>query len=185
MDFNFDSDPFDFVMAYAVNLIENTNKNEKNKGSIYLGDINSVQNKEFLKNKKITHVLSAIYKEKDSYEFDLINNLNLNHLLIPADDSSNFDLKANFHKASDFIYNSIQNGNVLVHCYAGVSRSTSCLIAYYIKYQNMNVDNALTFIKVKRSVVFPNKGFIKQLRVFEEEIKNKEKFDVFKTELKN
>ena len=182
MDYNFnpndfDNEPFDFVMALQVNLIEQTILNNNKKGSIYLGDINSIQNKCFLKNKNISHVLSLVNKEKDAYEFEIIKKLELNHLLIAADDSPDYDLKQNFHKTSDFINKSHKNGNILIHCYAGVSRSTSCLMAYYIKYQNMNTENALTFIKAKRSVVFPNNGFIQQLKIFEEQVKNEEKLE--------
>ena len=49
----------------------------------------------------------------------------------------------------------------------GISRSTSCVIAYFIKVLGYNVMNALQFIKKKRKQVMPNFGFIDQLVQYE------------------
>ena len=54
----------------------------------------------------------------------------------------------------------------------GISRSTSCLIAYMIKYLGYSFMEALEYIKKKRPQVFPNYGFIKQLMNYEKLIKN-------------
>jgi dual specificity phosphatase 12 len=67
-------------------------------------------------------------------------------------------------------------GTVVVHWYlslflilcsnAGVSRSASFVIAYMIREQRMKFEEALAFVQNKRPVVFPNNGFIKQLREY-------------------
>lgn len=57
---------------------------------------------------------------------------------------------------------------MLVHCYAGVSRSVTIVVAYIMKKYNWNVDEALNFVKEKRVVAKPNDGFMKQLKQFEE-----------------
>lgn len=36
--------------------------------------------------------------------------------------------------AADFISKELEKTNVFVHCFAGVSRSTSAICAYFIKY---------------------------------------------------
>ena len=43
---------------------------------------------------------------------------------------------------------------VLVHCYAGSQRSCALVACYLIKYCHMNVDEAVVFIKSKRSCAF-------------------------------
>ena len=73
-----------------------------------------------------------------------------------------------FEKAHDFINNS-QN-NVLIHCYAGVSRSATIVLSYLIKYHNMTVQDAKAFVKKKRPCICPNHGFISQLIAFEKTV---------------
>jgi protein-tyrosine phosphatase len=46
--------------------------------------------------------------------------------------------------------------SVLVHCYAGVSRSASVCIAYLMKKFNWSLEKSLWFIKSKRRFVNPN-----------------------------
>ena len=49
----------------------------------------------------------------------------------------------------------------------GISRSTSCVIAYFVKVLGYKVMNALEFIKKKRKQVMPNFGFLEQLLQYE------------------
>ena len=65
--------------------------------------------------------------------------------------------------------------NVLVHCFAGISRSATLILNYMIRkllenpsMRNEKVDNILSYVlyhaKGKRRVINPNEGFIKQLK---------------------
>ncbi len=47
------------------------------------------------------------------------------------------------------------------HCAAGVSRSASIVIAYYIKEKKMTFQEAYDFVKSKRNKIYPNSGFVK------------------------
>lgn len=60
------------------------------------------------------------------------------------------------------------HGGVLVHCYAGVSRSASCVIAYLMQERGMKFQEAFAFASKKRPVIFPNMGFQRQLREYEQ-----------------
>ena len=53
----------------------------------------------------------------------------------------------------------------------GKSRSCSIVAAYLIYYKNLTTEEALEFIKKKRTQIDPNPGYIRQLKQFEEEIK--------------
>ena len=55
----------------------------------------------------------------------------------------------------------------MVHCLAGVSRSVSFVIAYFIKYQGMSYQQAYQLVKSKRRIIHPNDGFIQQLKAYE------------------
>jgi len=58
-------------------------------------------------------------------------------------------------------------GGVLVHCYAGVSRSTTIVLAYLMARRGMRLAEALALVKAARPAVCPNQGFMEQLRHYE------------------
>lgn len=53
---------------------------------------------------------------------------------------------------------------VLVHCAAGVSRSASVLIYYFMISEKLSYDEALDKVKQKRPFINPNIGFERTLR---------------------
>jgi len=59
------------------------------------------------------------------------------------------------------------NGSVLVHCMAGISRSSSLIIYYLMKKYAITYDKAYEFVKKARSIIQPNSGFEKQLRTYD------------------
>ena len=48
----------------------------------------------------------------------------------------------------------------MVHCYAGVSRSSTSVILYMMRKFMWSLDDTLSFIKLKSTVVEPNQGFM-------------------------
>jgi O-acetyl-ADP-ribose deacetylase (regulator of RNase III)/protein-tyrosine phosphatase len=58
---------------------------------------------------------------------------------------------------------------ILVHCAAGVSRSASVVIAYFISH-GQSLNDARAFVKVKRKQISPNIGFLKQLKRFQDQV---------------
>lgn len=62
-----------------------------------------------------------------------------------------------------------QNGRILVHCNAGVSRSASVCIAYLMLHRNMNFSTAYSHVKSKRECIRPNEGFLKQLKQMDQQ----------------
>ncbi|XP_063972378.1 dual specificity protein phosphatase 19 [Diachasmimorpha longicaudata] len=57
--------------------------------------------------------------------------------------------------------------NILVHCNAGISRSATIVIAYLMREENLNFQEALDKVKRIRPCVRPNEGFVKQLKEIE------------------
>lgn len=89
-------------------------------------------------------------------------------------DDEEEDLISLLDKIVEFIDNCISNkGKVLVHCAAGLSRSPSCIIAYFIKKYNYTYEESVDLIKKGRRNIDPNKGFQKQLKAYYEIQKNK------------
>lgn len=81
------------------------------------------------------------------------------------------------------VYNLIEdaqktNIGVLVHCYAGISRSATIVIAYIMKKMQIPRLDALEFVRSKRPCVDPNFGFCCILMKYEaylKDEKNKQK----------
>lgn len=59
-----------------------------------------------------------------------------------------------------------KSGGVLVHCYTGVSRSSSFVIAYMMRKKFMSYDDAKAFVKKQRNVIHPNDNFHRQLQAY-------------------
>ena len=87
---------------------------------------------------------------------------------LKLNDTPYFKIIPHLEKATSFINQAqLNDGIILVHCQLGISRSTSCVIAYMIKYMGYTTMNALEHIKKKRPQVMPNFGFLQQLMVYE------------------
>ena len=132
---------------------------------LYLGSIGCASNLKELQKVKITHILCCGTGIKNFFP-NLFKYYNISIL-----DSDKEDIKKYFESCHKFINDAIKNnGNVLVHCFAGSSRSSSILLSYIMKYQNMNFDKAFELVKSKRDKVNPKAGFIKQLKEYETEL---------------
>jgi protein-tyrosine phosphatase len=59
---------------------------------------------------------------------------------------------------------------VLVHCYAGISRSSSTVMSYLMKKYNLSLKTAFEHVRSCRWFVNPNPGFCRQLKQFEKEL---------------
>ena len=58
---------------------------------------------------------------------------------------------------------------VLVHCHAGMSRSAAVVVGYLMKAHRMTLAQALAAVRAARPIVDINEGFMRQLRVWDEE----------------
>lgn len=123
--------------------------------NIFLGNYYNAMNYQWLAGKKITHVLNCAKEIPCTYNKKLI------YKHIKGNDIPTFKLLPYLHEAADFINEVVKSkGRVLVHCAAGISRSTTCLIAYFMKYRNTQLMPALQFIRTRRTIVRPNPGFM-------------------------
>ena len=152
--------------------------------NIYLGNIDSAENVEKLKELNIKKVLTLLegfwpeYKESD----------NITHKIIKIVDYSSENIIKYFGECLNFIKG---EEKILVHCWAGSSRSATIVIAYLMWTKKMSFNDALNFVHEKREIVYPKPGFQEQLELFEKELKennydiDKIKFDEIKWEPKN
>ena len=59
-----------------------------------------------------------------------------------------------------------KNGNILIHCYLGMSRSASLVAFYLMKEKYWDYDRCYEYMKERRPIVDPNYGFVEQLRQY-------------------
>lgn len=62
------------------------------------------------------------------------------------------------------------NKKVIVNCYAGVSRSSTIVIAFLIAKKKFSLKDAINFVRMKRNIIQPNENFIKQLSILESQL---------------
>jgi protein-tyrosine phosphatase len=91
----------------------------------------------------------------------------------PLDDCESQKITNHFNEAYEFIEAQRKKTNVLVHCAAGISRSSAILISYMMRKYGLDYDIAFEMVRQKRSCVQPNSGFERQLREYEEELTSK------------
>lgn len=92
------------------------------------------------------------------------------YLYLPAKDTSSEKINKYFNYAIENIDNELKQGHrVLVHCFAGISRSATIVIAYLMKTKKWPFLKAYEFVKAKRPVIDPNLGFIYQLHSYDQQ----------------
>ena len=88
--------------------------------------------------------------------------------------------------AIKFIKNAIKKGgNILVHCYAGVSRSASTVIAYLMVEKKASFLDAANYVRKKRPIIFPNIGFQRQLVELEKILQQVTEHDTIASQISN
>lgn len=88
---------------------------------------------------------------------------------VAVDDTDKANIIEHFIPTADFISSALErnDGGVLVHCQAGVSRSTTLVAAYLMARHGMNAEQAIDRIRAARPQVDPSEFFRTQLDMFE------------------
>lgn len=140
---------------------------------------------------RITHMVSIMRTSGTALRYKLPQpegeGMLIKRLILDRNDNQTENILRDFDRTSAFIDEAVQlhktskglSGGVLVHCFAGVSRSASLVIAYLLKHpenlpemvRTMMLDELLdtaTFVRSKRPIIFPNAGFRRQLGFYHE-----------------
>ena len=133
---------------------------------LWLGGISSVCNRESLHERNIDLIITAVYGSSANFPYDFkYSRANLK-------DIENEDILPEIERLIPEIHKVLsENKGVLVSCIKGRSRSCTIVAAYLMKYKGMTSDQALEFIKSKRSQIDPNPEYLKTLKIFELKIR--------------
>ncbi|XP_049874265.1 dual specificity protein phosphatase 22-like isoform X2 [Pectinophora gossypiella] len=128
---------------------------------LYVGNYRDSKDPVQLDKYKITHILS-IHDAARRLHSDK------HYLCIMASDSPDQNLTQYFSLCNDFIHAArLRDGNVLIHCLAGMSRSVTVAVAYIMSVTPLTWREALKVVRAGRAVANPNLGFQRQLQEFE------------------
>jgi len=87
---------------------------------------------------------------------------------VAVDDTATTNIAEHFVPTANFIDSALGKGlGVLVHCQAGVSRSTTLVAAYLMIKLGLNVEQAVEKVRTVRPQVEPTQFFLLQLEMFE------------------
>jgi len=134
---------------------------------LYLGSVWLAEDNEWLMEHQITHVLSICAKEQLPEE-SFYEELKISHMLHDVADEYDTNLLPLFPETCHFITSAVmkEGCKVLVHCTAGVSRSSTLVCAYIMQSQGLNTKDAIDFVRSKRQKIHPNLSFQMQLEAW-------------------
>lgn len=128
---------------------------------LFLGSFSEASDLGWLQGHGITSILNVTkdlpfyFKEQFKYK------------RIPVDDEENTKINLYFKEIISFIEEGLSEGRVLVHCMFGISRSATAVMCYLIEKREMSCLQARVYVRSKRPIVKPNKGFISALTNYE------------------
>ena len=160
------------IFLYPTNIIDN----------IYLGNGYNASNFSVIRDYDIKYIINVTNEIPNYYEYNIIsnnindentllcsnNNLNIKYLTIPIYDNSENFIFPYINQALEFIEEAQSNndGNILIHCYMGSSRSASITLAYLIYKYNFTLNKGLKYLKKKRDIVNINMNFINDIKKY-------------------
>ncbi|XP_051493996.1 serine/threonine/tyrosine-interacting-like protein 2 isoform X1 [Apus apus] len=139
--------------------------------NVFIAEKSIAVNKSRLKRLGITHVLNAAHGTGVYTGPDFYNGLNIQYLGIEIDDFPDMDISKHFRRAAEFVDEALltYRGKILVSSEMGISRSAVLVAAYLMIYHHMTILEALMTLRKKRAI-YPNDGFLKQLRDLNEQL---------------
>lgn len=135
--------------------------------NLFLSNLTVATDVDWLRRNKITHILTVESFPLPQKVTTYLPDITLKYIQVT--DMPREDLLNHFESSSEFIRKALEsNGKVLVHCYFGMSRSATLVIAYIMKKYRMGFNDAYELVRQKRRFVCPNLGFQAQLKLYEE-----------------
>lgn len=126
--------------------------------NIYLGSQDCVD-LIVLREHNINFVLSLGIEPIFDYPYDIA------HAFIECLDLPEANLIKIIHDCIPFIKRTINDDkNILIHCNAGISRSSAVVIGFLILERKFTYLDAYDIVKKGRNCIKPNVGFVKQLK---------------------
>jgi len=98
---------------------------------------------------------------------------NITNYKISVRDKKSTDLTPHLDNVTDYINEELNKKHkVLVHCKAGINRSTAFVLAYLCKYEKMSIEDAKKILSIKRPIVKFQEHYMKQIEMWLNDLTN-------------
>ena len=129
--------------------------------NIYLGNAYNAANYNLLTELDIHTIINISSNIPNYFENDL--HLDINYIHYNIKDINDSNISEYLTKSYSVLSNNTDK-NILIHCYAGSSRSASIILYYLIKKYNYSFENANNLLKSKRDIVNINTTYIDEIK---------------------
>jgi len=146
---------------------------------LWLGNLDNAQDTNFLTKNNITHLINISTYDYENGLPISVNQNNYLHIKILDSDRADLlphlDCSMKFLKRAHVLWedSNSQFGTTLVHCQAGISRSSSVVIAFIMNHRHMGWRRSYDYVKARRPSICPNINFTGQLIEYEKELAGK------------
>lgn len=125
----------------------------------------------FVQRNGITRIVK-MFADDPTYEGGYHRHPGVTYFVAAADDVPGYDIRRNAADAMKFIKEGLaKNERILVHCHAGISRSSTVVLMHLMVNRGLPLDIALERLQRIRPVVQPNSGFMRHLRATDARIR--------------
>uniref|UniRef100_A0A0N4ZFC5 Protein-tyrosine-phosphatase n=1 Tax=Parastrongyloides trichosuri TaxID=131310 RepID=A0A0N4ZFC5_PARTI len=135
--------------------------------NIFLGSQDVASSLNILNDNNITHIINVSIDVPDFFPN------HFTYLSLRIYDRDDTILDDYITTVNNFIDKAIlkdNNSKIFVHCNAGISRSVSVIIAYFMTSCGLSFNEAYHKVKCVRKTAKPNEGFIRQLKCLEKKM---------------
>lgn len=131
--------------------------------NIYLSDYNIIKDIKKLTKNNINHIINCApitcknlkYEDIGYSEYDIRDNPGIDILKLLKEIALQIDSLIK------------ENKKIIVHCYKGISRAPTCIMAYLIYIKKKEFDECFELLRLKKDNIDPNMGFLCQLEALQ------------------
>ena len=115
---------------------------------LWVGSINDIYNSDFYKDNNINIVINCTI-DQGFLNIDTTNKIRIPLSNNPDINSDIYVLSQKIDKILDFIHKSLEEKNIFIYCYNGISISPLIVALYMVKYGNISKDIIRDVLKSK------------------------------------
>ncbi|EFC46459.1 predicted protein [Naegleria gruberi] len=134
---------------------------------LFLGNRDNASSDRELTDIGITYILNMAEEVENVLEEMILDNgeKKYKYLKLGTGDTIEHSISDLFEQANQFLREAFENNcKAIVNCNMGISRSSTTVLSYLMKYYELSFEEAFHHAKGHRSIVCPNQAFREQLK---------------------